>query len=813
MKKRILSFLLVLALVFTMLPASVLAETINDDNVFVKQSRSGKCTLASAVMMLRRRAIIDGNTKWDTITESTLKSTACSDGEMVMYFNYTYMGMDVSVKSYASVSDKKAELIKILADHPEGVVIYDAGIPHAVLLTDYDQSSGIFYCADPANGVPSGRIKLSQSWNAECRSGTQESVISNIHQIWYISNKSGGGPGLVTVTLDANGGECSSKTAYVTADGKLGSLPTPTRTGFRFLGWYDAPVGGTKYTAATPITKDVTLYAQWKDLTVTGTCGSGLKWSLNEDIGTLKISGSGEMDNYSSASGLNAPWHDYAACVKALEIDKGVRGIGSHAFAELKNLKSADLGGVRSIGEGAFSGCTSLKDIKGAENVKVFGSECFSGCTSLSGIEIPSGCTGIGARAFKATAIKTLSVPASVISIGEGAFSDCAALGYAELPAGLTKIPADCFADCTALQAVIVTDDGSYGAKRSVIEANSFSGCTSLREIVIYNRAESLCVAKNAFSGCTAIKSVSLDCLSLVLDNSAFPSGAKIDYINISGEYGSVAPKAFSGVTTTIVYPANGTKWGEYAGSQFGGKLTWESYDNHVHDFTATITAPTCSEKGYTVFVCSSCSESFRSSYTKALGHDFKNGACTVCGCKNPFTDIDAKGRHIYYTDAILWAAESGITDGMTPTTFGPDGNCTRAQVVTFLWRMAGQPEPTASDTVFTDLRSGAFYTKAVLWAAENGITDGMTPTTFDPEGTVTRAQFVTLLWRYLGKPVSVLESAYKDISARAFYYQAVLWANENGITNGYSETTFAPDDFAIRAQVVTFLHRSCSIE
>ena len=807
--------LLVLTLVLTMLPAmaiSALAETINDDNVFLKQSASGKCTLTSAVMMMRRRAIIDGNAQWETITESTLGSVAWISGTGVRY-NYSYMGMDVSMTRYSDMSaaEKKAALLAMLDKHPEGVEIYDSGIPHAVLLTDYDAATDTFYCADP--GTAAKRIKLSQSYNATKR-GSQENVIANISQIWYISNKSGGGPGLLTVRLDPNGGSCAEANAYVSADGKLGSLPTTTREGYRFLGWFDAPEGGNKVTGATPVVKDMTLYAQWKDSTIRGECGDSLSWSLNEDTGALRISGSGEMSDYHSADGLKAPWHDYAASIKSVIIGSGVKTVGNYAFANLKNLKSVEINAeLKRLGSGAFYGCTALSDLEGIEGVKVIGSECFRGCSNLSAVGIPNGCTSVGSYAFAGTAIKSVSVPSSVVSLGEGAFASCKKLGYAEIPSGISKVSASLFSGCTALEAFFVKDDGSYGSASLTVESNAFSGCSALRELVIYTRADSLRIAKNAFNGCSGLKSVSLDCRSLALEDNSFPAGAKIDYINISGEFGSVAANAFYGVSTTIVYPANGTKWGEHKGESFGGSLVWESYDNHVHDYKTTVVAPTCSERGYTIYECSTCREKFNAAYVPALGHSFANGVCSVCGVKNPFGDIDAKGRHIYFTDAILWAAQQGITSGTSATTFEPDGVCTRAQVVTFLWRMAGQPEPKSPVNAFADVKEDQYYSKAVAWAAESGITTGTSETTFEPDATVTRAQFVTFLWRYLDRPVSGGYGVFGDVSSGHFAYSAILWAYENGITSGTSATTFEPEGPATRAQVVTFLYRANNIE
>ena len=369
------------------------------------------------------------------------------------------------------------------------------------------------------------------------------------------------------------------------------------------------------------------------------------------------------------------------------------------------------------------------------------------------------------------------------------------------------------FSGCTALEAFFVKDDSSYGGSGMTIETNAFYGCTALREVGIYSRAESLRIAKNAFSGCKSLKSVSIDCRSLVLDDNAFPSSAKIDYINISGEYGYVAPNAFQGVSTTVVYPANGTKWGEHKGKNYGGSLVWESYDNHVHDYKTTVVAPTCSERGYTIYECKSCTEKFESSYVRQLGHSFVNGVCSVCGIKNPFTDIDAQGKHVYYTDAIIWAAENNITSGYTATSFLPDGQCTRGQVVTFLWRLAGQPEPTNSESGFADVMDNAYYTKAVTWAAERGITTGVDDTHFAPDATVTRAQFVTFLWRYLDRPVYGTFNPFTDVSSSSVFAPAILWAYENGVTSGTTATTFAPGTTATRAQVVTFLYRTNNLE
>lgn len=182
----------------------------------------------------------------------------------------------------------------------------------------------------------------------------------------------------------------------------------------------------------------------------------------------------------------------------------------------------------------------------------------------------------------------------------------------------------------------------------------------------------------------------------------------------------------------------------------------------------------------------------------------------------NPFTDVNAERDSAYY-DAILWAVEKGTTTGTGDgTTFSPYDDCTRAQNVTFLWRALGKPVPTSSVHAFTDVdanRDSAYY-DAILWAVEKGVTSGTgTGATFSPYGPCTRAQFVTFLWRALGKPAPTsAKNPFTDVNAEQYapYYDAILWAVEKGITTGTGTgATFSPDRPCTRAQVVTFLYRA----
>ena len=176
-----------------------------------------------------------------------------------------------------------------------------------------------------------------------------------------------------------------------------------------------------------------------------------------------------------------------------------------------------------------------------------------------------------------------------------------------------------------------------------------------------------------------------------------------------------------------------------------------------------------------------------------------------VIEAESTFADVDTDD---YYFEAIEWAVENGITNGMTWNTFGPEVVCSRAQVVTFLWRAAGSPEPKSDKMPFADVAEGAYYYDAVLWAMENGITNGMTADSFAPDGTVTRGQTVTFLWRAAGMMEADAETGFTDVETDAYYADAVAWAVENSITNGLTKTTFGPENGCTRGQIVTFLYR-----
>ena len=236
----------------------------------------------------------------------------------------------------------------------------------------------------------------------------------------------------------------------------------------------------------------------------------------------------------------------------------------------------------------------------------------------------------------------------------------------------------------------------------------------------------------------------------------------------------------------------------------------WTSV-RHGWDQTFTITP----DKGYAVakVLVDGKSVGAVKSYTfKNVAKDHTIEVVFMKANGNPqtgvFVDV-AEGS--YYEEAVDWAVKNGITTGTGNNYFTPDGICTRAQAVTFLWRVAGSPTPKTEAMPFEDVLNGSYYYEAVLWAVENGITVGTSATTFSPELTCSRAHIVTFLWRAANSPSAKTANPFTDVAADAYYIDAVLWAVKHKITVGTTLSTFSPDEGCTRAQIVTFLYRAHS--
>ena len=245
------------------------------------------------------------------------------------------------------------------------------------------------------------------------------------------------------------------------------------------------------------------------------------------------------------------------------------------------------------------------------------------------------------------------------------------------------------------------------------------------------------------------------------------------------------------------------------------GETVTEETMHLQHDFISYETGPTCTVGGITRSFCKLCGRVHLKGFADPLGHDYgadgKAQRCSRCGLFNPaletsFNDVPSGA---FFSSPVEWAVENGITTGTSAVTFSPDEGCTRGQVVTFLWRAAGCPEPAGSSNPFRDVKEGDYYYSAVLWAVENEITKGTSATEFSPDETCTRGQIVTFLWRAAGSSTSEsAENPFRDVKDGDYFRQAVVWAVQCEITLGTTNTTFSPNDECTRGQVVTFLYR-----
>lgn len=252
------------------------------------------------------------------------------------------------------------------------------------------------------------------------------------------------------------------------------------------------------------------------------------------------------------------------------------------------------------------------------------------------------------------------------------------------------------------------------------------------------------------------------------------------------------------------------------------------------HQYKSEVIKPTCTKKGYTLYRCTRCDDTYRENETEAIGHHYDQGiltkeptttamgrityTCLNCGdtyqettpkLTNPFEDVKPKN---YFYNSVLWAANMGITSGVDMTHFAPSQTCTRGQVMVFLWRSMGSPEPASDENPFIDVQSRDYFAKAVLWAYHAGVTAGVDGAHFGPNNPCTRAQVVTFLHSTRGKPIHSGENVFYDVDNTTYYYNAVLWAADNNITTGVGDGMFAPSQKCDRGQIVTFLYQARNV-
>ena len=532
--------------------------------------------------------------------------------------------------------------------------------------------------------------------------------------------------------------------------------------------------------------------------------------------------------------------------LRQVELPDSLAEIGEHAFDQVM-LKSITIpGSVRMIGEYAFSNCTMLKTVRfegvapqittrnkpfdGVTAVVEVSKEYYANWTELEksalggnltfrtyspedriiasgtldsgldwalsslGVLTVSGQGALDQKPWAEWGVLVLRVKLNegVSAIGAAVFSDCRNMSNITVPSSVTAIGADAFKNCTALAGIVLPKAVAQ------VDLSAFEGCSSLRSFsvsrqnadytsvggVLFNKAQTELLRYPAVG--TASYAVP-DGVTRI-DGYAFHNCVDLTDIEIASSVRTICAGAFEGCTglTRLTFDGKAPQVGRSDTSQAA------PFEN----LTALAEYP------------SSCRTSWTDAAKESMGstltwEEYDAGSEPI---ENPFVDVSESD---YYYAAVLWAYSNNITSGKDATHFQPDAACTRAQVVTFLWRANGQPEPASTENPFVDVSKDSYYYKAVLWAAEKGITSGKNATHFQPDATVTRAQFVTFLWRAEGKPAPKGDNPFVDMANGQYYTDAVVWAYENGITSGKDATHFQPDANCIRAQVVTFLYRA----
>ena len=569
-----------------------------------------------------------------------------------------------------------------------------------------------------------------------------------------------------------------------------------------------------------------------------GSCGNNVRWQLDRQTGTLTISGYGAM--------TDGVWFelDWDVVVKKVDVRRGVTYIGFRAFSGFQHpafqkLESVSLPDtVKGIGGSAFEDCVALQGIQLPGKLESIGEDAFSGCKNLKTLEIPATVTSIGTNAFReCDALTSIVMPPYVESFGNAVFYGSEALKEVVIPAGVTKLGRYSFYGASGLERVTLPEGLEW------IENYAFAECSSLKEIVMPDSVTT--VWENAFENCTALERVVLSESLTELRSYVFNGCSALRAIAVPNSVRFIEMYAFEGCTNleTLALARNvtielntfmnnnslkkvfadheeGYEYDEFKYGTLHPELVYCMTDEgHLHKFTLiNPVLPGCGTEGSTVGVsCETCGEVFANveSVPATEAHNYVEGLCSVCRGKDPnyegviFTFTDVTEADWFY-NPVKWALRTNVTSGISETVFGPYDSCTRAQVVTFLWAANGKPEPAGSEEPFEDVSESDWFYKPVLWAVENGITGGTSETTFSPNAPCTRAQVVTFLWADAGKPNSLHgDIPFNDTFVGDWFLGPVLWAVRNDITGGTGNGMFSPYATCTRGQVVTFLYKA----
>lgn len=473
--------------------------------------------------------------------------------------------------------------------------------------------------------------------------------------------------------------------------------------------------------------------------------------------------------------------------------------------------------GTRLIACYAFDMCTLLSTVTIPASVKYICDSAFNGNTSLTCVTFEDESGSAHARSVRA--VRAAAPDTGALSIGNGAFMDCSALGKVILPDNVGRIGSNAFHNTAYYNDTANWDSG-------VLYLDDYLLCTdqSVQGDLIVKDGTKF-IADGAFSN-TAVTSVTVPESVERIGSSAFddcPELEKIDYSGTKAQWKEISSDTHDGVLQTQQLQSGSITVDGVTYSVSDGKLTvsgtgecsalWQdTFD--VGCVTAVVIETGISSIGEKAFCGSGVEDVYYGATAKHwsmidIAKFNEPLLCATLHCSDktlePFPDVPV---HEYYFYPVQWALASGMTTGSDNGNFDPEGVCTRGQIVTLLWRAAGEPI-VDTDTEFTDVPEGKYYYDAVRWAVSQGITNGIGNGLFDPESACTRAQVVTFLHRAAGKPVPTKNITFPDVKYGEFYYTPVAWAAENGITVGSDNGLFDHNSTCTRNQVMTFMYRA----
>lgn len=509
-----------------------------------------------------------------------------------------------------------------------------------------------------------------------------------------------------------------------------------------------------------------------------GNCQSLTGVWVNKDNANYFVDDDGVLYNIDKTELLLCP----QKLSGTFNIPNSVTTIASGAFSGRTSLSGVVIpDGVKRLGAYTFSGCCSLNSIVFPADLQEIGAWAFAGCSGLRSIDLPDSVREIGDHAFCScydeksdSGLESIRIPEGITNVHEATFNGCSALQDIYLPGTITEIEDMAFAFCSLRNGINLPENLQH------IGEMVFISC-EFEQIIIPNTVTT--IDDSAFMFCSKLKTLSLPNNLTSIEDSAFSNCLSLTSLVIPASVRRISCSAFADCSnlTSVCFLGEAPEMDENAFEDWSlGKAAILYY----LPGTSGWTTPTWN--GY-----------------NTMTWDGKN--IPTANTQTQFQDIPSGA---YYANAVSWAVANNVTNGTSATTFSPEATCTRGQIVTFLWRAAGEPAPNGTVNPFTDVKSGAYYYNAVLWAVERGITSGTSKTTFSPDEGCTRGQVATFLWRYESMPGNTTRNPFTDVRTSAYYYGAVLWAVENGITNGTSATTFEPEATCTRGQIVTFLYR-----